>query len=57
MKSPIQLFELVDYENNQKIIYILQMENSYYNIKLGSGSLNNPIHEDSDLIHRISLLQ
>jgi hypothetical protein len=57
MKSPIQLFELVDYENNQKTIYILRIENSYYNIKLGSGSLNNPIHEDSDLIHRISLLQ
>jgi hypothetical protein len=48
----VELFELIDFENQQKPIYILRIDNDFYMIKFGRGKLGKPLNRDDEFIQR-----
>jgi hypothetical protein len=48
-----ELYELIDHSNHQTSIYILQLNEKFYQIKIGTGKLGTPLPEGSDLMERV----
>lgn len=53
----LELFELIDYQNHQKVIYILQINTDFYQIQIGTGRLSDPLREENELMKRALYLK
>lgn len=53
----VELFELVDFENQQKPVYILQIDNEFYILEYGKGKLREPLNRNDELVQRALYLR